>query len=91
MYDMEPSVTAALQVMKDLGHENIVRFYTVFHEKTASYLALEFIGGGGQNFYISYLPLDAKPGPAGSMTISTISLQNSSTLSSSGRGIRASG
>ena len=44
--------------MKDLGHENIVKFYTVFHEKSASYLALEFIGGGGQNSNYSCTLLD---------------------------------
>jgi serine/threonine protein kinase len=43
-----------LQVMKDLGHENMVRYYTAFHEKSVSYLALEFVGGGG-----AYLQLPA--------------------------------
>jgi serine/threonine protein kinase len=49
-----------LQVMKALGHENIVKFYTVFHEKSASYLALEFIGGGGLNSHLSHALFDDK-------------------------------
>ena len=41
--------------MKDLGHENMVRFYTAFHEKSVSYLALEFVGGGGIPVFLSFV------------------------------------
>ena len=40
-----------IKVMKCLGHENTVRFFTAFHDKSVSYLVLEICGGGGTNTF----------------------------------------